>query len=61
MPVKLPAPLAGTAEQAGPKFIPAAAGAWVAGGADGAGSLPLLQPAASRASPARVPTSSRRE
>src|SRR5215207_1035963 len=63
MPMKLPAPLAGTAEQAGPKFMPAAAaGGWVAAGAAGAGSLPLLpQPAASRASPARVPTTSRRE
>ena len=63
MPMKLPDPLAGTAEQAGPKFMPAAAaGGWDADGAAGAGSLPLLlQPAASRASPARVPTSSRRE
>jgi hypothetical protein len=64
MPVKLPAPLAGTAEHAGPKFMLAvAAGALVADGAAGAASspLPLLQPAASRARPARVPTSTRRE
>src|SRR5512132_3759253 len=54
MPMKLPAPLAGTAEQAGPKLLPAAAaGGWVAAGAAGAGSPPpLLQPAASRARPA---------
>src|SRR5215207_674221 len=62
MPMKLPAPLAGTAEQAGPKLVPAAAaGGWVADGAAGAGSPPsLLQPTASRARPARVPTRSRR-
>src|SRR5215218_1510428 len=38
MPMKLPAPLAGTAEQVGPKFMPAAAaGGWVAAVAAAAG------------------------
>jgi hypothetical protein len=62
MPLRLPGPVDGTAEQAGPKVMPAAAaGGCVTAGAAGAGSPSLLlQPAPNRASPSAATTIARR-